>query len=76
MNTNEFRHPKERLQNLSSRHKVSNIYFVASAGSDERMSERSQVGSQSQIEDLSVSMCLPVMYRLAGVQLGAGVTST
>ena len=28
MNTNEFRHPKERLQNLSSRHKVSTIYCV------------------------------------------------
>lgn len=27
MNTNEFRHPKERLQNLSSRHKVSTFYF-------------------------------------------------
>lgn len=27
MNTNEFRHPKERLQNLSSRHKVSENYF-------------------------------------------------
>ena len=28
MNTNEFRHPKERLQNLSSRHKVSILEFV------------------------------------------------
>lgn len=27
MNTNEFRHPKERLQNLSSRHKVSDICY-------------------------------------------------
>lgn len=29
MNTNEFRHPKERLQNLSSRYKVSKVFLGA-----------------------------------------------
>lgn len=46
MNTNEFRHPKERLQNLSSRHKVSTTYFYSIFWGniivlcDERMLER------------------------------------
>lgn len=52
MNTNEFRHPKERLQNLSSRHKVSNSFCCFSA---ERMLERGQGLSCPSLWDFTCS---------------------
>ncbi len=78
MNTNEFRHPKERLQNLSSRHKVSTFLFsliwlwlcapVRGCWRELRW-ERSPAGTDLRFQELSASMCVPVMCRLAVVQL-------
>lgn len=75
MNTNEFRHPKERLQNLSSRHKVSTISFLlCDCGCVLWWEDVGRDGSLArtdlQSKELFPSMCvLPVMCRLAEVQL-------
>lgn len=73
MNTNEFRHPKERLQNLSSRHKVSMTYLLAFLFIIYLFIFYCCCcplsGSELPFRDLFPSMCVPVMCRLAAVQL-------
>lgn len=79
MNTNEFRHPKERLQNLSSRHKVSCVLFCSV---ESLRSVRLRVGRRWATPERSgadfqiwVSMCVPVRCRLDVVQLCEGILS-